>query len=190
MSSDVVPFSERIRDAREQGDPPTSAGLVSYWHRQVDHHEPTRIGAVILQAHLTIGTPETFFSPELDASVVDVDAFLSDNEQDDLLGQAGDQANSDTLAELRHPDATVLAIGQPPQSDDTELDWVIGLLGYREPSDRLIGPQHQQKSVSDFGQEFINRGGSFLVFDPNTSPALADQCALATKFVSSSTENA
>lgn len=183
----VTPFSERIRNAREQGDPPNSVGMVSYWTGRVDYHEATRIGAVLLQGHLTIGTPDTFYSPEIEASVVDVERFLSDKEKDQLLSADHDE---DQMERLRHSDATVLAVGQPPQDEDGPIDWVVGILAYREPNERLIGPEHQSMSVSDFGSKFIERGGSFLVFDPDSAHVrLANQCALATKFANTPTDN-
>lgn len=178
------PFSERVREAAESGKDTPTEGFVEYWSGRVDHHEPTRIGSVIVHGHLTIGTPERFYAPELDVAVVSAEEFLSGKERETLLrfyaGSTSGQVQED-FESLLERDSEVLAIGHPTRDEDDQSEWVAGFVGYIEPSDRLVGPEHQEMSTSGFCTEFIERGGEYVVGSPTTD--LAEQFAIASKFM-------
>jgi hypothetical protein len=181
----VSPLSEVVRDAAENAELRISYGVHSYYNR-FESHMATQVGAGVLYGHLTTGTRDSFINDE-EVITVDTDTFLSANEQEEvielLIGSAEDAGQEDlagNLSELTSP--TILAFGAvvPTFEDEDEEDeaWALGGLIYEEPSERLIGPEHRDKTPNQFGREFLQRGGQFYTVEPPAQYSARFQVAL------------
>lgn len=174
-------LSESVREAakKDLGD---FIGIHDYFQARNKAQDPSVLGGIVLQGHLTNHTPEIFAVPNMEIGAIEADVFLSNTERERFFQEVETQAKAagqDSLIDTLHSiqsNGTLLSFGTwgriAEEGEDPEEGaagtpvWVAGALGYREPKDRLIGPENQNMDPAEFGMEFQDRGGSFLTIQP------------------------
>lgn len=200
---DSLVFSESVRKVAAENDLGTVLGYHTFYSQEQGDNPMAfpsgQISALLTQLHLTTGTRERFVHPATGIACAEASVFLSKTEVDefyDYLIREIKKEQMNSLArqiEEMRSGAEMIAFGFPAEltgSADSKSAgdgaagasaWVVGALVYKEPKDRLVGPEHQDMTPYEFIQEFDERGGEAWIMEPHE--ALAAQFTVATRFI-------
>jgi len=176
----MKPTTEESREIAEEIDEDAIEGVLTFSDRcpWFTSTAPQRIGVEGVHYYLSHGKQDAFvledlflFS-ELEGTVFSkheieemTRRLLEESSEDmpvvdELLGTGGFQKNAlGYVFQPSVPDQVEAEIKEMPE-------WVGGVVIYKQPSDRMIGPELQDLSAHEFGKQFTD-GGEVLVFQPS-----------------------
>lgn len=176
----MKPSTEQSREIAEELGENSIEGALSFCDRVLwmDPMSPQRIGVEGVHYYLGHSKPESFVLEDIFVFSKLEGTVFSKHEIRDMTERLLRETDEDmpVVEELLDTGGFVKnALGyvfQPsvPENLTAEIeempDWVGGIVIYKQPSDRMIGPKLQDLSAHEFGKQFTD-GGEVLVFQPS-----------------------
>lgn len=173
------PTTELSREASEEIDEDAVEGILSFASRcsWFEKTAPHRIGISGVHHYLSHSKPSDFHLEDIFVFAELENHIFSKHEIRDMVKRVSTEADQEmpVVEELLDTGVFVKnALGfvfQPQVPNGEEFqgklsDWVGGAVVYKQPSDRMIGPDLQDLSPYEFGKQFTDEG-EVLVFQPS-----------------------
>jgi hypothetical protein len=173
------PTTEESRRLRQEVPEGAIEGILTYTQRAswFEATAPQQIGVSGVHHYLSHGKPSGFSLEGLFVFAELEGRVFSKNEIEKMTRSLLDQTSEEmpVVEELLSTggfEKNALGFVFRPQAPNEEVsednipEWVGGVTLYKQPSDRMIGPELQDLSAHEFGRQFTG-GGEVLVFEPS-----------------------